>query len=323
MARILYISLFFFVLSLINGYQGFSQGFTISGTRLLDANGKEFIIRGVNNPHIWFRQKSIKALDRIAELKANCVRIVWQTKGKAVQLEKIIKRCIELDIIPMVELHDATGSPKTEKLLKTVAYYTDSLVKKVLLRYDKYILINLANEWGDHTVTADYWKNSYMQAIEKLRNSGIRTTLVIDAPGWGQNFQPILQYGKELLDYDPQKNLLFSIHMYSSWNNSQFIETELQKAHDLSLPLIVGEFGYNFDNGNNNLKCMVDHTVILRKCQELGLGYLPWSWAGNNKENAWLDLSDWKNLTWWGKEVFQGSNGITETAKKASVFSVK
>ena len=323
MARKLFISLLFFALSLIIGYQGFSQGFTVSGTRLLDANGKEFIIRGVNNPHIWFQEESLKALDRIAELKTNCVRIVWQTKGKTDQLEKVIKRCIELDIIPMVELHDATGSPKTEKLLETVAYYTDSLVKKVLLRYDKYILINLANEWGDHTVTADYWKNSYMQAIEKLRNSGIRTTLVIDAPGWGQNLQPILQCGKELLGYDPQKNLLFSIHMYGSWNDQKNIETELQKVYDLSLPLIVGEFGYNFDNGNNNLKCMVDHTVILRKCQELGYGYLPWSWTSNNKENAWLDLSDWKNLTWWGKEVFQGGYGITETAKKSSVFSVK
>jgi mannan endo-1,4-beta-mannosidase len=318
--RLLFVPLCFIILSIFNGNLLFSQGFTVSGTQLLDANGKEFIIRGVNNPHIWYQKKSFRSLAKIARLKTNCIRIVWQTTGKPYQLEKIIKRCIKLEIIPMVELHDATGDPKTEKLLNIIAYYTDSLIKKVLIKYEKYILINLANEWGDYFVTAEYWKTSYIQAIDKIRNAGIKTTLVIDAPAWGQNLQPILQYGKDLLNYDPQKNLLFSIHMYGSWNNPDTIEAELQKAYNLPLPLIVGEFGYNYDGGNNNLKCKADHTVILRKCQELGYGYMPWSWAGNDKKNAWLDLSDWKNLTWWGKEVFLGKNGICETAKKASVF---
>jgi mannan endo-1,4-beta-mannosidase len=301
-------------------FQGFSQGFSVSGKQLLDANGKEFIIRGVNTPHIWFFRKSQQSLGKIAKLNANCVRIVWQTYGSANQLEKILKNCIQLELIPMIELHDATGSPDVEKLLQTVQYYTDSAVMKVLQKYERYILINLANEWGNYELTAEYWENSYMKAIDKLRNAGIKTTLVIDAPAWGQNIKPIIQYGTDLLNYDPKKNILFSVHMYGGWNNAQDIETAIQKTSDLSLPLIVGEFGYNFDNGNNNLKCKADHRTILRKCQELGIGYIPWSWAGNNKENAWLELSNWDNLTWWGKEVFEGENGITKTAKKASVF---
>lgn len=51
---------------------------------------------------------------------------------------------------------------------------------------------------------------------------------------------------------------------------------------------------------------------------------MPWSWTGNNKANKWLDLveaGDWKTLTWWGKQVISGKGGITETAKKASVFN--
>jgi mannan endo-1,4-beta-mannosidase len=159
-----------------------------------------------------------------------------------------------------------------------------------------------------------------MKAIEKLRGAGINVTLVIDGPKWGQDIQPILQYGKALLNYDPCKNLFFSVHMYGLWNSTEAIETNLQKAHDLSLPLVIGEFGYNYKNGENNLKCKADHTVILRKCQELGYGYIPWSWAGNDLNNAWLNLTDWENLTWWGKEVFEGPNGITSTAKKASIF---
>jgi len=203
------------------------------------------------------------------------------------------------------------------------AYYARPAVKKVLLPYEKYLLINIANEWGDHNTTAEHWKESYKKAVAILRDAGYKTTLVIDAPGWGQDIYAIQKYGKELLESDLQKNLLFSVHMYYSWNDPAKIGSELKKTHDLSIPLVVGEFGYNFDKGHNNLKCTVDHTEILKKCDELQIGYLPWMWTGNNKENAWLDLSEFREqneLTWWGRQVFETEHGIRKTAKKASVF---
>ncbi len=302
----------------------FSQGFTVSEGKLIDANGEEFIIRGMNHPHYWFFKESYKALDRLAELNVNCVRIVWESEGKAKDLKKIIDRCIKLEMIPMVELHDATGNSSIEKLMNLVSYYTQDDIKKLLLSYEKYLLLNIANEWGDHTMKGEYWKTSYMQAIDSLRAAGYKTTLVIDAPGWGQDIYAIFDYGEELTEYDPQNNLLFSVHMYFSWNDSKKIETELQKVHELKIPLIIGEFGYNYNNGNNNLKCTIDQTTILQKCQEFNIGYLPWSWTGNNDINKWLDIAerkDWETLTWWGKEVFEKENGITATAKKASVFT--
>jgi mannan endo-1,4-beta-mannosidase len=320
MTRILF-SLLLTYITIAHMQPLFSQGFTVSGTKLLDANTNEFIIRGVNNPHAWYISKSYKALDRLAELNVNTIRIVWQTNGEPEKLNKIIDRCIQLHIIPMIELHDATGDSTTEKLVETAAYYTRTEVKNVMLKYNRYILINIANEWGDYFVTAGHWKNSYIKAIDTLRQAGYKTTLVIDGPNWGQGMDPILEFGKELEEYDPQHNLLFSVHMYYFWNDPKTIETNLQKVIEKSIPLIVGEFGYNFQNGENNLKCQVDHKTVLRKCNELGIGYIPWSWMGNDEKNAWLDLSaDWQNLTWWGKEVFEGENGITKTAKQASVF---
>lgn len=301
----------------------FSQYFTVSGTKLIDAGGKEFIIRGVNSPHVWFPRKSDKTLERLAELNVNTVRIVWQTSGKPGRLEKTLEKCIASGMVPMVELHDATGDSTSEKLMEMVNYYTSSKVKKVLMKYEKYLLLNIANEWGNHGVTAEFWKDSYIKAIEALRSAGYKTTIVIDGPGWGQNLDPILQYGNELLQIDPLHNILFSVHMYGSWNDPLKIDFELQNAYDKILPLIVGEFGYNFDKGHNNLGCMVDHTAILKKCHELNYGYLAWSWSGNNKENAWLDLAEkrgWKKLTWWGRQVFESEYGIKKTAKKASVF---
>jgi mannan endo-1,4-beta-mannosidase len=300
------------------------EGFTVSGTKLIDACGNEFIINGINNPHIWYQEEAYLALNQIAKLNVNCNRIVWETRGKVDSLEMIILKTIELEMIPMVELHDVTGSPATSGLMEMVGYYTRPDVKEMLLKYEKYLLLNIANEWGDHTVTGEHWFESYRQAVDTLRTAGYRFTIVIDAPGWGQNLEPIQQYGNALLQADPNKNLLFSVHMYGSWNEAMKIKKELDKAHQANLPLIVGEFGYNYREGDNNLHCTVDHRMILTTCQELGYGYMPWSWAGNNAENAWLDLaeySDWSTLTWWGREVFNGEQGITATAKKASVFA--
>ena len=66
-----------------------------------------------------------------------------------------------------------------------------------------------------------------------------------------------------------------------------------------------------------------DHRQILATCHLLGYGFIPWSWTGNNHENAWLDMmdsKDWKTPTWWGREVIEGADGIRQTANRAKVF---
>lgn len=94
-----------------------AQSFTTRKHKLIDADGKAFVIKGMNNPHAWFGQKAYNALDQISTVGCNTVRIVWQTGGNDQELERIINRCIELRMIPMVELHDVTGSPQKERLV--------------------------------------------------------------------------------------------------------------------------------------------------------------------------------------------------------------
>lgn len=297
--------------------------FSTDKCKLVDANGQVFVIRGMNNPHVWLAEKAFLALDDIKAVGCNTIRIVWNTRGKDEDLERIIKRCIELEMIPMVELHDVTGNTSGDRLAEMANWYAAPDRAKMLMKYERCLLLNIANEWGAHSTKADYWQSSYTRCIDIMRKAGYKTTLVIDAPGWGQNIDSIVECGQKVIDADPLHNILFSIHMYGSWNKAQRIREKLVLCHQMELPLIVGEFGYNYHKGKNNLKCKVDHTVILDVCNELEYGYMPWSWTGNNKANQWLDLvepSDWKTLTWWGEQVISGKGGITETSKKASVF---
>jgi len=301
-----------------------AQTFTVSGHKLMDANGNEFVIRGMNVPFAWHFDRSMKDLKMMSEMNINCIRIVWDTKGKPNALKKTVKKIVGLKMVPMIELHDATGDTTKENLLRLAKYYAQPAIKKVLLPMEKYLLVNIANEWGNHNTTGEFWNECYREAISILRDAGYKTTIVIDAPGWGQNIEPIQKYGKELTGSDPLKNLLFSVHMYYYWNDARKIDTELDKTISMDLPLIVGEFGYNFDKGFNNLDCKVDHTMVLKKCNELGIGYLPWSWTGNNKDNAWLDVAEFRGkdaLTWWGRQVIESEAGIRKNAERASVFT--
>lgn len=298
--------------------------FTTEKSKLIDADGQLFIIRGMNNPHAWLGEKAYVALDEIKAVGCNTIRIVWNTRGKDADLERIIKRCIELEMIPMVELHDVTGNTSGDRLAEMADWYAEPTRAEMLMKYERFLLLNIANEWGAHNTKADYWQSSYTRCIDTMRKAGYTTTIVIDAPGWGQNIDPIIKNGQKVIDSDPLHNILFSVHMYGSWNKPERIREKLSLCYQKELPIIVGEFGYNYDEGKNNLTCKVDHTVILEVCNSLEYGYMPWSWTGNNKENKWLDLveiSDWKTLTWWGKQVISGKGGITETAQKASVFN--
>ena len=110
-----------------------AQSFTTRRHKLIDANGKAFVIKGMNNPHAWFGQKAYDALDQISAVGCNTVRIVWQTGGNDQELERIINRCIELRMIPMVELHDVTGSPQKERLVAMAEWYSQPARTAMLL----------------------------------------------------------------------------------------------------------------------------------------------------------------------------------------------
>jgi mannan endo-1,4-beta-mannosidase len=104
--------------------------------------------------------------------------------------------------------------------------------------------------------------------------------------------------------------------MYSSYPTVESVDAVLDRAAESSLPLIVGEFGHRL-NGVD-----VAWQQILEKCQQLGLGYIAWSWTGNDAQTEHLDLvEDWGGaLTAWGEDVMNGPGGIRETATPASLF---
>ena len=133
--------------------------FVARNGRLFDPNGKEFLIRGVNSPHLWYdnfgRNFAFNSLPTIAATGTNTVRIAWAMKtdgGLDINyLENIIKRCISLKMVAIIELHDATGSSNVNDLLNCARWFANNI--SLFKKYQRYVLINIANEWVKAVLT--------------------------------------------------------------------------------------------------------------------------------------------------------------------------
>jgi len=212
----------------------------------------------------------------IAKTGANVVRIVWNNTGSAAQLDTAIANALAQQLIPLVENHDATGD--LTLLPSAVDYWVRPEIVAVLQKYEHSLLLNIANESGDNTVTAEAFTAAYQTAITRLRDTGLKLPLILDAPQWGQNIDVLQATWSALTQYDPEHNLLFSVHMWWSDPQGTRVTTELQQSYDAGMPLIVGEFAqhavYQCD------QAPFAYGVLLTEAQRLGIGWLAWSWGG-------------------------------------------
>lgn len=318
--------------------QAQSTSFYTANGKLYDANRNEFIPRGINNLHVWFDDndddvyEAFDALGAIADFGFNSVRVVWQVeflgrKTNDAMLEKIIERTIELNMIPIIGIWDVTGSTDRNAFNRVVSWWIDR--SKLWQKYENKLLINIANEFGDWDMAYKgdrrLFPQVYKEAITRIRNAGINNTLVIDPFDWGKDYTLIRDFGKEIYERDPQKNVVFDIHFYCGPGEKEAEITEAFRSISAQkLPLLVGEFSHMHPMPwvAEGATCDVKEKFIMSQAQKYGAGYYAWAW--HNKEFS--VASDWqatakKQLTSWGKTVvFDDPNSITKTARLATVF---
>jgi hypothetical protein len=314
-----------------------STGFFTLDGKLYDANGNEFIPRGVNNGHVWHDHSgqtlALDSLDNIANFGFNSVRIVWEVdflgqNTNDAMLEQIIQRTIDLKMVPMVEIHDFTGSTDTQALLNQgVQWWIDRA--DLWSKYEKYLLLNIANEFGDwdmaYTGDRQIFPDVYKEAITRLRNAGIDNTLVIDPFDWGKDYTMIRDFGKEIYNHDPQKNVVFDLHFYNGPGTSEEQITDaIESITGQDLPLLIGEFAHMHHAPWRGQGAVDDvkEQHIMAEAEKYGVGYYPWAWISGELSVALDWEADSKEeLTPWGKNlVFDNTNSIANTSELATIF---
>ncbi len=297
------------------------QGFKVEGTSLLDANGNEFVMRGINHAHTWFKDCDSVAIPAISMTGANTIRLVFADgdqwdKDSLETISSLIESCKERNMIAIVEVHDGTGMDDESYLENAADFWIE--MKDALIGNEDYVILNIANEWYG-SWDSEAWRDGYVSVIPRIREAGIMNTIMVDAAGWAQYGKSIGDYGKEIFDSDPQGNTMFSVHMYGSAGGSEeAIEQNLKYATEQGLCVCVGEFGYKHSDGE------VDEAYIMSYCEANNIGYLGWSWKGNGGGVEYLDLAeDWTGETLsadWGEVLINGENGIKATSKICTVF---
>jgi mannan endo-1,4-beta-mannosidase len=296
-----------------------ATGLHVSGTAIVEAGGQPFVMRGVNHEHTWFTNETGSFAD-IKAKGANTVRVVlsggrW-TANSASDVANVISLCKQNKLICVLEDHDTTGYGEdgAAYTLDQAADYWISL-KSVLAGQEDYVVINIGNEPIGNT-DAGQWTSATAAAVRKMRSNGFQHLLMVDAPNWGQDWTYVMRdTAQTVLDADTLHNTVLSIHMYAVFNTAASITSYLDTFKAKGWPLVIGEFGWQFAAGE------VDDQTLMAQAVARDIGYLGWSWAGNN--DPVLDMTvgfDPDRLTTWGERVFNGPNGIKATARQAAVF---
>ncbi|MEU9523430.1 cellulase family glycosylhydrolase [Streptomyces sp. NPDC048224] len=298
-----------------------AAGLHISEGRLLEGNGNDFVMRGVNHAHTWYPGET-QSLADIKALGANSVRVVlsdghrWSENGPA-DVAAVIGQCKANRLICVLEVHDTTGYGE-DAAAGTLDHAADYWIglKDVLAGQEDYVIVNIGNEpWGNTDPAG--WTEPTVAAVKKLRAAGLQHTIMVDAPNWGQDWQGVMRANAQsVYDADPTGNLIFSIHMYSVFDTAQEITDYLEAFVDAKLPILIGEFGGPADQYGDP-----DEDTMMATAERLRLGYLAWSWSGNT--DPVLDLAidfDPSRLSDWGERIFHGADGIARTAEEATVY---
>ncbi|MGW9495228.1 cellulase family glycosylhydrolase [Streptomyces prasinus] len=298
-------------------------GFHVENGRLLEASGNDFVMRGVNHAHTWYADR-IGSLAHIKAKGANTVRVVlssgdrW-TANDAADVANVVAQCKQNRLICVLEVHDTTGYGEQSgavSLSRAADYWIG--VRSALTGQEDHVIVNIGNEPHGNTGYAN-WTADTKAAIQKLRDAGFDHTLMVDAPNWGQDWAFTMRdNAASVFAADPDANTVFSIHMYGVFDTAAEVSDYLGRFVSARLPIVVGEFGHDHSDGNP------DEDAILAVTQQLGLGYLGWSWSGNGGGVEYLDMVtnfDPARLTSWGQRLFDGANGIAATSEEAEIYS--
>jgi mannan endo-1,4-beta-mannosidase len=293
--------------------------FHVEGSALLDANGKRFVMRGINMSHAWAPQRSEADLPAIAATGANSIRIPLGAgcKFRLTPIEEVrtlIARAKAHKLVIVLEVHDSTGlgeDPKACVVDKAVDYWI--AIKAALDGQERYVILNIANEPRANK-DVGLWVQEQADAIKRLRAAGFKHLIMVDAPAWGQDGQMTMRdRAAEVLAADPLKQVVFSVHMYGVYDSEAKVRDYIAAFKRAKLALVVGEFGDLFRG------TPIPAELVMSESASQASGYLAWSWTPNGGVDANLDLvenSDPRKVTAWGNKVF----ATFAQAPKASVY---
>ena len=279
----------------------------VDGRHLHDPHGKQIVLRGINLPLLddWDFPGSDKLAD-VEQTGANAVRVQWYINypdGRRpaytlADLDAFLAKCKASRIIPILGLWDVTCSGDMAALnTQLVPWWTSDDVVAVLDKHKGHLIINLANELGVYRWSGapqaglSDFKEAYREALTSVRQK-LHMPIMLDAPDCGTSLEVWTTIGQELIDHDPDHNLLLSVHAYWAAYDGM---PSIADAVNLNLPVVFGEIANKQDEAADDVThfCFYDldglgenhppqngfsYQALLRMLMTQDVGWLAWSW---------------------------------------------
>jgi mannan endo-1,4-beta-mannosidase len=332
------------------------ETFFTDGRLLRDPNGNVTVLRGINLPLLddW----SFPGNDKLSDIEttgANAVRIAWYIDyGNAerpaysvADLDQFLTQCKAKRMVAILGLWDVTcQSDATLVNTQLIPWWTSVDVVAVLEKHQQYLIINLANElgafrWaGDPQAALDQFKNAYKTALTSIREK-LHMPVMIDAPDCGTSIHAWPAIGQELIDHDPDHNVLLSVHAYwADFDGTPHIDT----AVNANLPIVFGEVANKQDDTSNGQTqfCFYDldglgqnhpaasgftYQALLQELITKDIGWLAWSWwpdgCPSRNIGTYSDVTgqfEGLSLPYGNDIVDHPTYGLKATAVRASIF---
>jgi hypothetical protein len=322
-----YSSLLLLLLNCLCGSQVLSQNFEVQGTKILDPDGKEFIIKGinVNGPHWPWNRPTVPDADLMTKVwKFNTVRINFfpslATNGccrnNNTNTDEIITTFTSRKVVAILENHDFTGKYPNDTELENLKNWWTDLANKY--KNNTYVWFNIMNEPGGGGVAPERWKETHEAVVKAIRATGADNIIVLDGHQFGQESgykdpknSAILTFGQYFVQN--YKNITFSLHLYSEWIYGQerltrYIDDVLAKG----LSIHLGEYG----TADNYSKAVA--VDIFKVAPPKKIGRIAWQWTGvdahklTQNSGAWAinktDGSKPTNLSFVGNLIWKDNH---------------
>ena len=332
------------------------ETFFVEGRHLLDPNGTRLVLRGINLPLLddWSFPPDSKLAD-VEQTGANTVRLQWyidygnpdRPAYSIANLDALLTQCRTNRMIPILGLWDFTCNADPELVnTRLLQFWTSDEVVSVLNKHRQYLIINLANELGFYRWTEDpvaalgAFKNAYKTAITSVREK-LHMPMMLDAPDCGSSIDAWLTIGQELIDHDPDHNLLLSVHAY--WADYDGM-SHIPSAVAANLPIVFGEVAnkqdeevrgrteycfYDLDGLGQNHSPRFGFTYqgLLQTLKTQEIGWLAWSWWPDSCQSRKLGQYEEGSGRFAGLSKPFGSDivdnpdyGLKVSARRSSIF---
>jgi mannan endo-1,4-beta-mannosidase len=257
--------------------------FVLNG-KLYDSKGVQFVMQGLNRGNV-----ANTVQPGMSNANANTVRINNFYESSDVSLlatDAALDISYDQVVVVTTPYVPGTstvlsGDTSTADLTTTVNWWIANFTSFSSMQ--KHLILNIANEWGP--AGSSTWQTAYISAVTALRSAGYTCPIMIDSGAYGQDFNDLLDYSSAIFAADPQKNIIFTIHLYGNAGGAisgspNFLQQLASLSASDGMVFAATEIGSAASLGGATVQ------QVINASNSAGLGWAAWAWDETNSDGS-------------------------------------